>query len=226
MVVSQSLEAYYNRFACYPNEIFIHAKTFFDNPEWTGFEKAVAGKSRIIGVRIRENSAFKLYRQYSYCVPRGMMLQYVDRKAFLWTKGFIPRFKTQIGLETPNPIDVAVTRGEADREQFGDQRCTGSLLKAEHEVSDFLLFCRKFQLMRYGIIVVDIETQCPVHTQLAPEPVSHGIIAANEIAFKGEFQDVVPLLKGLLVLDPEHFAVVSILSGQPHTDPQAVIETP
>ena len=45
-----------------------------------------------------------------------MMLQYDDRKAFLWTKGFIPRFKTQIGLETPNPIDIAVTRGEADIE--------------------------------------------------------------------------------------------------------------
>ena len=115
-VVSQSLEAYYNRFECYPNEIFIHAKTFFDDPEWAGFEDAVAGKSKIIGVRIKENSTFKLYRQYSYCVPRGMMLQYDDRKAFLWTKGFIPRFKTQIGLETPNPIDIAVTRGEADIE--------------------------------------------------------------------------------------------------------------
>ena len=110
------IEAYYNRFECYPNEIFIHAKTFFDDPEWAGFEDAVAGKSKIIGVRIKENSTFKLYRQYSYCVPRGMMLQYDDRKAFLWTKGFIPRFKTQIGLETPNPIDIAVTRGEADIE--------------------------------------------------------------------------------------------------------------
>lgn len=91
-------------------------QNIFDDPEWAGFEEAVEGKSRIIGVRIRENSAFKLYRQYSYCVPRGMMLQYDDRKAFLWTKGFIPRFKTQIGLEIPNPIDVAVTRGEADIE--------------------------------------------------------------------------------------------------------------
>ena len=115
-IVSQSLGAYYNRFACYPNEIFIHAKTYFDDTEWSGFEEAVMGKSRIVGVRIRENSAFKLYRQYQYCVPRGMMLQYDDRRAFLWTKGFIPRFKTQIGLETPNPIDVAITRGEANIE--------------------------------------------------------------------------------------------------------------
>lgn len=113
-IVSQSLDAYYNRFNCYPNEIFIHAKTFFDDMEWAGFEDAVAEKSQIIGIRIRGNNAFKLYRQLQYCVPRGTILQYDERKAFLWTKGFIPRFKTQIGLETPNPIDIAITRGEAD----------------------------------------------------------------------------------------------------------------
>lgn len=113
-IISQSLEAYHNRFNSYPNEIFVHAKTFFDDTEWGGFEEAVAGKSKIIGIRIRENNAFKLYRQFQYCVPRGTMLQYDERRAFLWTKGFIPRFKTQIGLETPNSIDVAITRGNAD----------------------------------------------------------------------------------------------------------------
>ena len=55
-----------------------------------------------------------MYRQYSYCVPRGIVLQYDNSKAFLWTKGYIPRFKTQIGLETPNPIDVQITRGDAN----------------------------------------------------------------------------------------------------------------
>lgn len=113
-IVSQSLDAYHYRFNTYPNEIFIHAKTFFDDEEWTGFEDAVAGKSKIVGVRIREDNTFKLYRQGQYCVPRGTMLQYDDTRAFLWTKGFIPRFKTQIGLETPNPIDVSITRGDAD----------------------------------------------------------------------------------------------------------------
>ncbi|MCC8174388.1 MAG: hypothetical protein LIO65_08515 [Odoribacter sp.] len=115
-IVSQSLEAYHNRFNSYPNEIFIHAKTFFDDEEWNGFEEAVAGKSKIIGIRIREENTFKLYRQFQYCVPRGTMFQYDEKKAFLWTKGFIPRFKTQIGLETPNPINIAVTRGNADIE--------------------------------------------------------------------------------------------------------------
>lgn len=115
-IVNQSLEAYKDRFGNYPNEIFIHARTFFDDDEWSGFEEAVEGKSKIIGVRIREGNNFKLYRQLSYCVPRGTVMIYDDYKAFLWTKGFIPRFKTQIGLETPNPIEVSITRGESDIE--------------------------------------------------------------------------------------------------------------
>lgn len=113
-IISQSLESYFSRFNSYPKEIFIHAKTYFDDAEWSGFEEAVKGKSQIIGIRIRENSAFKLYRNFSYCVPRGTMLQYDDMKALLWTKGFIPRFKTQIGLETPNPVDISITRGDAN----------------------------------------------------------------------------------------------------------------
>ncbi len=115
-IVSQSLEAYYSRFNNYPDEIFIHAKTFFDDNEWSGFENAVLGKSKIIGIRIREDNNFKLYRYSQYCVPRGTLLQYDSSKAFLWTKGFIPRFKTQMGLETPNPINVTITRGNADIE--------------------------------------------------------------------------------------------------------------
>jgi hypothetical protein len=113
-IISQSLESYNGRFSDYPKEIFIHAKTYFDDVEWKGFEEAVQGKSKIIGIRIRENNTFKLYRNFQYCVPRGTMLQYDDMKALLWTKGFIPRFKTQIGLETPNPIDIAITRGNAN----------------------------------------------------------------------------------------------------------------
>ena len=113
-IISQSLESYYSRFNVYPQEVFIHAKTYFDDAEWEGFSEATFNKSKIIGVRIRNHNTFKLYRQYSYCVPRGIILQYDDNKAFLWTKGYIPRFKTQIGLETPNPIDVQITRGDAN----------------------------------------------------------------------------------------------------------------
>jgi hypothetical protein len=45
-------------------------------------------------------------------VPRGTAYIYDNSKAYLWTKGFVPRLQTQFGLETPNPLSVAITRGE------------------------------------------------------------------------------------------------------------------
>lgn len=100
----------------YPEEIFIHAKTYFDDDEWNGFMEAAEGKSKIVGIRIRDDSSFKLYRDFSYCVPRGTALLYTDTLAYLWTKGFIPRLQTQLGLETPNPLLVEITRGSHDIE--------------------------------------------------------------------------------------------------------------
>lgn len=98
----------------YPKEIFIHAKTYFDEEEWEGFMEAAEGKSKIVGVRIREDSNFKLYRDFNYCIPRGSALLVTNNLAFLWTKGFIPRIQTQLGMETPNPISIEVTRGDMD----------------------------------------------------------------------------------------------------------------
>lgn len=118
-LISQSLEAFKAKLGKgkYPKEIFIHAKTYFNDDEWKGFSEAVEDKSLIYGIRIQSTNDFKLYRDFSFCVPRGMAMKVANNKAFLWTKGFIPRLQTQIGLETPNPISVEITRGEADIEQ-------------------------------------------------------------------------------------------------------------
>ena len=118
-LINHSLEAFKEKLGKgkYPKEIFIHAKTYFDDQEWDGFSEAVSGKSSIIGVRIQASNEFKLYRGYSFCVPRGMVMKVARHKAFLWTKGFIPRLQTQIGLETPNPVTVEITRGTASIEQ-------------------------------------------------------------------------------------------------------------
>lgn len=118
-MISQSLEAFKEKLGkgSYPKEVFIHAKTLFDDEEWSGFTEIAAGRSKIIGVRIQSTSQFKLYRDFSFCVPRGMTMKTETNKAFLWTKGFIPRLQTQVGLETPNPIVVEITRGEAAIEQ-------------------------------------------------------------------------------------------------------------
>ena len=117
-IITQSLEAFknYSPTNSYPNEVFIHAKTYFEDDEWDGFLDAATNKCKIIGVRIRDDRAFKLYRDFSYCIPRGSCLIYDTNRAYLWTRGFITRLQTQLGLETPNPLNVEITRGESNIE--------------------------------------------------------------------------------------------------------------
>lgn len=117
-IITQSLEAFkdYSPTNAYPNEVFIHAKTYFEDDEWDGFVEAAANKSKIIGVRIRDDRTFKMYRDFSYCIPRGSCLVYDSHKAYLWTRGFITRLQTQLGLETPNPLNIEITKGESNIE--------------------------------------------------------------------------------------------------------------
>lgn len=115
-IISKSLEAFKSKSGTYPEEVFIHAKTNFDDREWSGFSAGANGKSKIVGVKIRDDNTFKLYRHLAYCVPRGTALFLTPKLGFLWTKGFIPRVKTQLGLETPNPLSVEILRGRADLE--------------------------------------------------------------------------------------------------------------
>jgi len=97
----------------FPKEVFIHARTQFDDEEWCGFLEAAKDKTQLVGVQIRNNNILKLYRQFAYSVPRGTALIYGPNKAYLWTKGFIPRIQTQLGLETPNPLEIMITRGKS-----------------------------------------------------------------------------------------------------------------
>jgi hypothetical protein len=113
-LLRQSLLAFKDRVPSsngFPDEVFIHAKTDFDDDEWNGFVEAAEGKTKIVGVRIRENRVMKLYRDFEYSVPRGTVMAFGEKKAYLWTKGFIPRLQTQLGLETPNPLEINITRG-------------------------------------------------------------------------------------------------------------------
>jgi hypothetical protein len=88
-------------------------------PEYPdSFTETAEGNSIIIGVRIQNTGQFKSYRDYAFCVPYGTTMKVATDKAYLWTKGFIPRLQTQIGLETPNPIMVEITKESADIEQF------------------------------------------------------------------------------------------------------------
>ncbi|TVZ26708.1 Piwi domain-containing protein [Gillisia sp. Hel_I_86] len=95
-----------------PKEIFIHGKTYFSNEEWKGFLNAVEGQDiSIIGVTIKEEKVFKLYRNKDFPILRGSYYTKSHSQAYLWTKGFIPRLQQPLGMETPNPLSIKVTRG-------------------------------------------------------------------------------------------------------------------
>ncbi|MFW5983250.1 MAG: argonaute/piwi family protein [bacterium] len=114
-IIIKSLETFKGRIhpESEPTEIFIHARTDFNDEEWEGFNEAVTGSTKVVCIRIKENKVAKLYRDYSYSVPRGTVLSFDSKFAYLWTKGYIPRIQTQLGLETPNPLEIEIKRGEA-----------------------------------------------------------------------------------------------------------------
>ena len=97
-----------------PKEIFIHGRTFFNDDEWEGFNEAAKDAKSIVGIRISHENTFKLFRESRFPVMRGTVYARDKRTAYLWTKGFIPRLQTVVGLETPNPLQVQITRGYAN----------------------------------------------------------------------------------------------------------------
>ena len=113
-LLDQSLEAFKEKSGFYPEQIFIHAQTNFNNDEWEGFSSAATGKTTVVGIKIRSDGTYKIYRDYTYCVPRGTVLQVTEKQGYLWTRGFIPRLQTQMGLEVPNPLNIEITRGTMD----------------------------------------------------------------------------------------------------------------
>jgi len=96
-----------------PRELFVHAKSAFTAREWTGFSEGCPEATQIVGVQIRDaRDALKLFRTGRYPVIRGTAAMQSERNAYLWTTGYVPRLDTYMGPETPNPIQVKVSRGE------------------------------------------------------------------------------------------------------------------
>ncbi len=97
-----------------PKEVFIHGRSRFDDPEWKGFQRACPDGTKVVGIRIRKSDELKLYRLARQPVLRGTYYEVTPRKAYLWTKGYVPRFNTYPGFEVPNPLAVNIDWGEAD----------------------------------------------------------------------------------------------------------------
>ena len=66
------------------------------------------------GYIIRDDRVFKLYREYQYPILRNLMFRCDKTSAFLFTRGFIPRLATVLGLETPNPLSAEICRGDTN----------------------------------------------------------------------------------------------------------------
>jgi hypothetical protein len=97
-----------------PKELFIHGKVSFDNQEWEGFKEAAGSETKVVGVKIRPVTGFKLFRTKTHPVLRGIAYLKEQKTGFLWTKGMVPRLRTYPGREVPNPLLIDICRGYAD----------------------------------------------------------------------------------------------------------------
>ena len=100
-----------------PKELFLHSTYRFDDNEWAGFVAVCPEGTRLSAIRIVDGHRdLKLYRDGNYPVLRGTSVRLSAHSGLLWTTGYIPDLRTYIGMETPNPIHIEVSRGEMDLE--------------------------------------------------------------------------------------------------------------
>ncbi|MEN6604301.1 MAG: hypothetical protein ABFD86_17970 [Bryobacteraceae bacterium] len=97
-----------------PTEVFIHGKVEFWREEWEGFREAVGAGTKVVGVKIRDDSTLKLFRDSDTPILRGSAYLRNERSAYLWTRGWTPRLATYPGMEVPNPLSVEICQGEAE----------------------------------------------------------------------------------------------------------------
>lgn len=162
-LISTVLDEYRLRHPDDPVELFIHAKSSFSDDEWAGFLEACQGRrTNLVGVQISDAwDQIKLFRSGSYPVVRGTALLTGPRSGFLWTSGYVPRLDTYMGPDTPNPLHVAVRRGDASIETvMGDVL---SLTKINFNTC--LFNDREPVTIRFADAIGDILVSAPVQSE-------------------------------------------------------------
>ncbi|NIV95379.1 hypothetical protein GWN42_21945, partial [candidate division KSB1 bacterium] len=112
-LIAIALKAYTQKEGSSPRQLFIHGKTWFNDEEWEGFQDAIDCNTNLVGVRIKGTNNLKLYRKEKYPILRGLAYLQSERRAYLWTKGFIPRLQNYVGREVPKPLLIDISRGDA-----------------------------------------------------------------------------------------------------------------
>lgn len=116
-LMSLVVKTYIEKHGQPPTELFIHGRAKFDDAEWRGFQSSVPSQTQLSGIRIRR-SKHRLYRAEGETpVLRGTAIILTERRALLWSKGYVPRLQTYPGWEVPAPLDVEVNRGKVEIEQ-------------------------------------------------------------------------------------------------------------
>jgi hypothetical protein len=113
-LIAMVVKSYVELHGSPPRELFIHARTRFNEAEWEGFRSGAPVQTEVIGIRIVRSNDLKLFRMGTTPVLRGTALKVNPRVGFVWTMGYIPTLKTYPGREVPNPLSVEICRGWAD----------------------------------------------------------------------------------------------------------------
>ena len=95
-------------------EVFLHSRSGIGYQEFLGFRDACPPGISLVGIRVRQTGALKLFREGEMPVVRGTFWQVQPRSGFLWASGFKPRLGTYDGSEIPLPLQIDIQHGAAD----------------------------------------------------------------------------------------------------------------
>lgn len=121
-LLGMALDDYFDKWSCYPIEMFIHGRANFTDAEWKGFTNALETRrasTSLVGITIKYSHDLKFFRDAiegtsKYGVLRGIALNISAFEAYLFTIGYVPRLQTSLSMEIPNPIHIRINRGTCD----------------------------------------------------------------------------------------------------------------
>lgn len=95
------------------NEVFLHSRSDISQEEFDGYKKACPADVKLVGVKVKLDPSFRLFRQGQMPPLRGTFLKINDKSGYLWASGFKNRLGTYDGWETPLPLRIDIQHGDA-----------------------------------------------------------------------------------------------------------------
>jgi hypothetical protein len=169
-LMSRLLQSYVDEHKREPVELFVHGRTRFNDAEWAGFREAVPAHINLVGVRITRSQEMKLFASGRIPLLRGSYYKLGQRRALLWTTGYIAPLATYPGREVPNPLLIEINRGDADID-----RVLADIMGLTKVNFNACLFADGLPVtLRFADAVGEILTAAPISDD-APLPFRHYI---------------------------------------------------